>query len=404
MTWTLALRNLLRQRTRTAITLVAIIVGVSGLILSGGFIRDIIHQLGEAIIGSQTGHLQIAQPRFFDSGQALAADTLLRDPQALRRRIAATPGVTDTMGRLSFFGILNNGRRDYSIIGEGIEPGPEARLGGFIHIIAGRNLQASDRESVIVGEGLAQALGLAPGDAVTLLANSPEGAVNTLDAEVVGVFRSFSKDYDARAVRLPLQGAQDLLATDGINALVLHLQDTALTAQAKHAVQTALAGSGLGVRSWDELSDFYSKTVQLYDRQFGVLQLIILGMVLLSVSNSVNMSAFERVAEFGTLRALGSHRAELIRLILAENLVLGAVGATLGIVIGLVLAAAISAIGIPMPAPPGSNLAYTAHIRPDWLAVIIAGLIGFAATLAAAVLPALRLTRIPLVDALRRAI
>lgn len=403
MTWTLALRNLLRQRTRTLITGFAILVGVASLVLSGGFVRDIIDQLGEAFIGSQTGHIQLAHPRHFAGGQGLAAETLL-DPAPLRRRVAQQPEVADAMGRLSFFGVLNNGRRDHAVVGEGLEPGPEKRLGGYVRIIEGRALEDGDGMTAVVGEGLAQAMGLKPGMQVTLLANTPDGAVNTLELEVVGVFRSFSKDFDARALRLPLATAQLLLDTDRINALVLRLHATAQTEQAWRALDASLAGPGLAVRRWETLSDFYHKAVQLYDRQFGTLQAIILLMVLLSVSNSVNMSAFERIAEFGTLRALGSRRGELIRLILAENLVLGAVGATLGVLCGVLLAQLVSAIGIPMPPPPGSNVAYTAYIRPSLATLGGAWLVGFVATVAAAILPALRLTRIPLVDALRRAV
>ena len=60
-----------------------------------------------------------------------------------------------------------------------------------------------------------------------------------------------------------------------------------------------LAASDLEVLTWMELNELYEAVVALYERQFGVLQLIILFLVLLSVTNSVNMSAFERVGEFG---------------------------------------------------------------------------------------------------------
>lgn len=403
MIWTLALRNLLRQRARSLITLVAIVVGVASLILSGGFVRDIIDQLGEAVIGSQTGHLQLAHPRQFASGFALSGETLLNDSGNLRKQVARAPEVAESMGRLSFAGVLNNGQRDHSVVAEGIEPGPESRLGGYIQIIQGRTLIDKDGDAAIVGEGLAQSMGIKPGDVVTLLANTPDGAINTLEVEIVGVFRSFSRDFDARALRLPLASAQALLASDTINLLVLRLHHTTDTERAYTALK-ALETPGLALRRWETLSDFYDKAVQLYDRQFGTLQFIILLMVLLSVSNSVNMSAFERIAEFGTLRALGSRRADLICLILAENLLLGIAGATLGVLTGWLLAVTISAIGIPMPPPPGSNVAYTAYIRPTAMTVASAWGVGFIATVAAAILPATRLTRIPLVDALRRAI
>ena len=60
----LAFRNIVRQRLRTAMTLAAIVFGVMALILSGGFVHDVYHQLGEALIHSQSGHIQVAKEGF----------------------------------------------------------------------------------------------------------------------------------------------------------------------------------------------------------------------------------------------------------------------------------------------------------------------------------------------------
>ena len=133
-----------------------------------------------------------------------------------------------------------------------------------------------------------------------------------------------------------------------------------------------------------------------------MLQLIILFMVLLSVANSVNMSAFERLPEFGTMQALGNRKRDVFRLILAENLLLGLIGSLLGVVTGITLALGISAIGIPMPPPPNANVGYTAFIRIVPLTVLTAFLIGFAATVLAALFPARRVSATPVVEALRQ--
>ena len=98
-----------------------------------------------------------------------------------------------------------------------------------------------------------------------------------------GVFRTFSREYDARAVKLPLAAAQELLGTPGANAIVIMLEHTGDTAQVQAALEQALAGSGLEVKNWVELNDFYDKVVHFYDNQFSVLRFIILIMVLLSV-------------------------------------------------------------------------------------------------------------------------
>ncbi len=64
----LALRNVFRQKSHTVMTLVAIIGGVAGLILAGGWVNDIFVQLSEALIHSQSGHLQVYKKGFFAEG------------------------------------------------------------------------------------------------------------------------------------------------------------------------------------------------------------------------------------------------------------------------------------------------------------------------------------------------
>lgn len=401
MLYRLALRNIFRQRIRSAVTLAAIVFGVVGLILSGGFVQDIFVQLGEAIIQSETGHVQVFREGFREKGSRQPERYLIDDPKATAALIAKEPLVSAVSTRLSFSGLLNNGKRDLAIVGEGVEPDKEARLGTFLKMVAGRPLADSDLFGTTIGQGVAQSLGLKVGDNVTLLMNTTGGALNTIDVEVVGIFQSFSRDFDARAIRIPLAAAQELMATPGGNLLVVTLHRTADTDAAQEKIR-ALLPAGLEARSWKQLSDFYEKTLQLYDRQFGVLQIIILVMVLLSVANTVNMSAFERMGEFGTLQALGNTRRDVFRLIVMENVFLGLMGGALGAVIGIVLALLISAIGIPMPPPPSANNGYTAMIRLDAGIVTSALLIGVVAASLAAIFPARRVSRTEVVEALRQ--
>ena len=398
----LALRNVFRHKKRSAFTLAAIVLGVVGLIVSGGFVHDMFEKLAEAIVHSQTGHVQVAKAGFFSGGARSPEKFLIEDSAAVAAKASALPHVVDAMSRISFSGLLSNGRSNFSIVGEGIEPGKEARLGTYMIIQKGRQLADSDRFGVLLGEGVAKALKLTPGDSVSLLVSSAEGAMNTLEFEVVGIFQSFSKEYDARAVKIPLAAAQELLDTRGANVLVLAVDRTPSADLVAARLRTSLASSGLEVRAWHELNDFYPKTVELYDRQFGFLRLIILVMVLLSVVNSVNMTLFERVGEFGTMRALGDRSRKVVALIVSESALLGLIGATLGALIGIGLALGISAIGVPMPPPPNSNLAYVAQIRVIPWVVAGAFLTGFIATVAASVIPAIRASRIPVVDALRQ--
>jgi len=404
MMLTLAARNITRHRGRTAMTLAAIATGIAALILSGGFVQNLYRQLGESLIHSQSGHLQVARPAYFAEGSRSPEAQRIPNLRQVQDELARVRGVSHVMARLNFSGLLSNSRSDLPIIGEGIEPLHEAELSTSIRVVAGRFLRPSDRTGALIGEGLAKSLNLAPGSAVTMIANTVDGAINTAELDVVGVFRSFSRDYDARAVKIPLAAAQDLLGVDDANTLVLLLSDTGLTAQAAGEATGLVQPRSLVVKDWQQLNDFYASTVALYDRQFGVLMVIILFLIALGVSNTVNMAVMERMGEFGTMRAMGNRGATILKLILCESALVGIVGMLIGVTLGVGLALVISAAGIPMPPPPSSNVGYIAGIDLSARTIAEAAAIGVVGTVLAAILPALRARSVPIIDALRTTI
>jgi putative ABC transport system permease protein len=414
----LAFRNLFRQKVRTALTLGAIAFGGAGIILSGGFVEDIFLQLREATIHSRLGHLQVFHAGYSSFGRPAPFQHMIAEPAALIERLEKLPHVQEVLPRIYFAGLLGNGRANFSVIGEGVDPEKETRLGDYapswawrtaehvrqraVMILEGRHLRAQDAHGILLGEGVASALKLKPGDSATILLNTPEGALNSLDFTVVGIFRTYSKDYDDRAVRIGIGAAQELISTRDVHSLVLLLDRTEATEEIAGVLRAELPPWEFEVKTWPELADFYQKTVALYRRQFGVLQLITLIMVLLTVANSVNMTIFERIGEMGTLRALGNRNREVLRLIVWENVILGLLGSLAGVALGAAIAFGISALGIPMPPPPNADSGYVAYIRIVPAVLVEAFTAGFLATVLAALLPAYRASRLPVAEALRQ--
>ena len=400
--WKLAARSIARHKTRTALTLGAIVLGMVGLILTGGFVEDIFTQLREATIHSQLGHLQLYKAGYYTSGRRSPYQYMIQDPQKKIMELRELPHVVDVMPRVNFSGLLSNGRTSFPIIGEGVDPEKEARLSKYIVIKQGRQLTPKDSYGIMLGSGVATALNLRPGESISLLLNTPDGALNTLDFQVIGVFQTFSKEYDDRAVRIPLPTAAELLSTTAVHSLVFALDSWTATDEVATLLRRQLPTEQFEIKTWYELSDFYQKTVELYRRHFAVLRLIILGMVLLSVANSVNMNIYERTGELGTLMAIGNRAGQVFKLVVAESLVLGLTGGVLGTVVGSVAALAISTIGIPMPPMPNTDIAYSAHIQLVPAELLFAFLIGVFASATAAIWPAWRISRLPIVDALAR--
>lgn len=308
------------------------------------------------------------------------------------------------MLRIGFSGLLGNGRTDWPIIGEGVEPAREKRLASYITVVAGRRLMDGDAFGMMIGQGVAKALKLKPGDPVTLLVSTAGGATNLLEFQVTGVFQTFSKDYDARAVRIPLAAAQELLATPGAHIAVVLLKNTMDTDRVAGSIGDRLNHQGYEMKTWVELNTFYTQTVTLYRQQFGFLVVIILAMLLMSVSNTVNMGIFERVSEFGTMRALGDRSSRVFALVVIESFWLGLLGALGGVVVGIALAKAISLVGISMPPPPNADQGYVSHILVVPNVVALSFIVGVLAAVLASLRPARAISRKLIAEALRESV
>lgn len=399
----IAARNLLRNRRRAAIALLTIGGAAIAMVLADGFVQWILWAMREGTIQSQTGHVQVVRPGYFQSGAADPFAFVIPQARPERQEIETTPGVKVVAPRLSVTGLASHGETSVAFIGEGVDPAREKDLSKAFRIVAGKNLAGVDAREVILGRGLARALGVEAGATVALLANTRSGGINAVEARVAGIFITGSQAYDNTALRLPLGLAQTLTRADGAHAWLVLLDDTERTDATLRALRTRYtkAAGELAFVPWYERADFYNKTVALFSQQMGVLRAIIAVIIVLSISNLLVMNVLERTGEIGTLLAIGFKRRRVMQQFAIEGLVLGVIGGGLGVAAGFGLGELISAIGIPMPPPPGMEEGYTGEIRVTAGVLAQAFAIAFVTTATAGLYPAWKASRLQVVDALR---
>lgn len=396
----LAARNLTRQRRRSLLALGTVCGGVIAFLLAGGFIHWIFLQMREATIHAQLGHIQITRPGYFKEGISDPYRYLLPDDTSAVSAIAPEQ-ISAVSPRLAFSGLVSKEDSTVSFIGEGIDPVREAPITSAISIVSGKDLTASPPDSAILGEGLAANLGVVAGDRIVLLVTTSNGSINAVELTVAGLFATSTKAYDDTAMRVPIPIARKLMRVQGATSWVVLLHETAQTQSTVALFRSKLSAKEFEVVPWEDLADFYTKTVTLFSKQVGVVRLLIAIIVILTISNTLSMAVAERTGEIGTSMALGVRRSGIMALFVCEGLLLGTLGGLLGIGLGYLVATGISAVGIPMPPPPGMARGYIGEILVSPGLALDAFLLAFVTTLLASILPAWKASRMNIVDALR---
>jgi len=398
---TISARDLARSRRRAASAASAAAFGVAALILAAGFIDWIFLAMRDATIHSQLGHIKVVRPGYYRAGQADPFAFMLPGDAPEFRAIESVPHYRVAAPRLAFNALLSRGDTTVSVIGEGVMPGKETELGRSIAISQGQALTSDEASQVVVGEGLATLAGVTVGDSVVLLATTAAGGTNMVEATVAGISTSATKVVDDWVVRVPLGLAQKLLRVSGANTWTVLLDETDATQAAVESLRGRMPASAFEVVPWTELADFYNKTVAIFSRQVSFVRWVIAVIIVLSIANSMMMTIMERTGEIGTSLALGVPRWRVRRRFLIQGAMLGTIGGLAGAALGILLAYAINAFGIPMPAPPGSAHGYIGGILLTPRLVVESFALAVVTSTVASIYPAFKASRMPIVDALR---
>ncbi len=400
----LALRNVARNRRRSLLTGGVVVFGFAAIALSGGFMSQSFEGLREGTIRNGTGHLQFADPAFFAGSEDAALEHGLLESERAIAILTADPEVQTVLPRIDFVGLATNGTRSVPFLGTGLDPAPEARTMDTATLLAsGRWFQDANERGVVLGHGLARALNVSAGDTITLLATTPEGVLNALDATVTGLADIPIKELDERYLATTLTLASELLVASGrVSKLVVVLREPADATLALPRLLASLNREGVEVagKTWEELAVFYRQVRMLYLGIFGFMGLVLVVVVLLAAANTMMMAATERTREIGTLRALGTRPSAIRRMFIAEGLILGVLGCVGGALLSLAIRAGLNHAGLILPPPPGVSHGMPLHVN-FYVTAYAAAAIAMSATLVVASWwPARRAARIPIIEAL----
>lgn len=459
----LPLRNIWRNRRRTLVTLITIMIGEMAVLIFGGYAGAVVHGVQTGVV-RQVGHLQLQRPGFFLLGSSTPADYGIVDYTAIIDELRSDPVLTPMLkvatSQLQLQGIVgdfNQGtsrsvaavgyhaheqnqmrkwneyqfpgdikpialpENESNVLSIGIGVARALHLCGVLNVPscasdvvapkqAGSGAAAPDDISALIDSQAAlkaQSGAAGSGPRVDVLAATSGGAPNVLNARVAAAESLGVKEIDDSYLAMPLEMAQQLVygrAAPQVTSVVLQLNESAQVEPARRYLDTLIKAKGwdLEVMDYRTLYPVYDQIAGLFGSIFGFVSMLIGVIVLFSVANTMSASVMERTVEIGTLRSMGMRRAGIARQFVSEGLLIGILGTLLGGALALLCAWAINSAGFTWT-PPNSidKNPLVVHVfnSPDLIFGSLAILIALAAL--SSLLPAYRAARIPVVEALR---
>ena len=400
----IAWRNIRYNYRRSIATILAIAVGLAAINLFSGYIANVYAGLKEqAVKGERLGHLTIYKEGMLNEGKIKPRKYMFTAQEAARlvSAIKEDSRVVLVTPRVSVSGILSNGSASTIFIGEGLVPNDLQALRGDLVADFGGKLDPSRKAGFAISADLAKIMNLGMNDGVALLSPTLNGQANAMDADIMDIFNTGNAGTNDKYIVLPFEFAQHLLDTDSVERYIVLLNDIEQTAVVRDALQQRLRAAGFAVeiKTWEELSSFYTQVRNLFDMIFGFIFSIVFVVVVMSVVNTMGMTVIERTREIGTLRALGLQRLGTVTLFATEGSLIAIVGSTLGVLATIGISLAVNNAGITYT-PPNSSGAV--KLLVDLHVYSVASVLTFIVIMAtvAALWPAFRASRKEIVEAL----
>ena len=456
----LPLRNVVRNRRRTLVTLITLAIGEIALLLFGGYSNAVVNGVQTGVV-RQAGHLQIQRKNYFSIGTGAPAEYGIADYTKLIKQLALdeelkpmvrvlTPllqvqGIAGNFGQSVTRTISGNGYipqeqnqmrvwNEYQfpdhpkpvalpegqtdVVSLGIGVARSLRLCGALNVphctdipIApkvGGESAPDDIAALSERESSRRDTDASKGVRLDVLVASANGAPNVMNARVAAAESLGVKEIDDSYLAMPLNMAQQLVygrdRDPEVTSLVLQLHSTQQLEQARRRINQLIAENkwDLEVLDYAELYPAFGQIKGLFMSIFGFVSMLIGVVVLFSVANTMSAAVMERTVEIGTLRSMGLRRSGIAKQFMTEGFLIGTIGTGIGCALALLCAWAINSAGLTWT-PPNSidQIPLVVHVfnSPNLIISSVLGLLILAVT--SSLLPAYRAARIPVVEALR---
>jgi lipoprotein-releasing system permease protein len=402
----IAFRYLLSLRKQAFINMIStfavlgVCLGVGALIIVMGVMNGFSNDVREKILGVNA-HVVLTSYE----GLMSEAPSVVSEARAVEGVTGATPFIYSEV-------MLSAGGGVKGVALRGVDPETAGEVLSIERDMVEGELADLSRvwkhPGIIVGQELAERLGLAKGSVVNLLsptgeARGPAGFTPKVSRfMVVGVFRTGMFEYDSSMAYVSLPAARDLLGlpAGSISGLEIEVANVDRADTIADRLDEALGGFPYSVRSWIDMNANLFAALQLEKTAMFVILVIIILVGSFSIITTLVMLVMEKTRDIAVLMSMGATPGMIRRVFMLQGTLIGLVGTVLGYVVGVPLALLLKRyqfIELPSDVYPVDYL----PVRLESFDMTIIGLAAFGLCFVATIYPALRAARLKPAEALR---
>lgn len=325
--YTLAWRNVWRNRRRTLVILLALAFGIWSMVTLVAIMRGMIEQQVRNTISNLTGHIQVHAVGYRDDP---AIDNSMPPPGPTMLKVLRGENVRAWAARVRVPAVVASERESAGVTLVGIDPEAEQGLSFIAQAVTeGRYLQSPGDRGLLLGRKLAERLETSLGKRVVLMSQDIDNDIADRGFRVVGIFDANTEAAETRYVFVGRTLAQDMLKLGGLVSELALVEDDRQDLDATLQSLTN-AAQGLDIQPWTKLEPLLVLTAKMYEATMLIWFVVVFLAMSFGLVNTLLMAVFERTREIGMFQALGMRPRFILSQVLLESLTLLMIGMAMG--------------------------------------------------------------------------
>ncbi len=381
-----AFRNLGRNRTRAVVTIGAMAFAGAIMIFYSSLMEGFTETFERNMVGMNLGDIQIHAKKY-------------RDDPDLYKRIGAASEIIKKLNALGFsaaprlygYGLAASGSASSGVKLRGLDIEREILVTkAHLHILQGKWLDRGDGHGVVVGRKLARTLGVGVGEEIIILSQAADGSVANDLYLVRGILKSIGEGIDRSGFFMLDTAFRELMALEeGVHEIAVARRDRSVDLKSA-TLQVSEAAKGYETKNWRELQPVIARILDNAAAGTIIMLLIVYAAIGMVTLNAMLMSVFERIREFGIMKAVGVSPWQIMALIAAEAMFQALFACALALAAGLPVSYYFQSHGIDLSSLAGpiqgsiggvaldpvwyTNVTYDSVVQPLKFLVIIVGI------------------------------